>query len=461
MIHQRWCGIAEGNDDVALVEADRHVSFRELLEIEGDLASELQRRGVEAGDAVLAQLPNGLEFAASFLATARLGAVLVPVNPKLLESEISHYHSRIAPRVALSVESFPRERRRQEGVGRSARRDGGPYEGEAVFLSTSGSTGLPKIVPRTHTGLLFTVSAVASVLGLRSKDRFLGVAPFHHAHGFVNSLVLSLLSGACLATVPRFVPRATIELVRRLEITAILASPFVFAAIAESLEDGSELPSLRVCVSGGAALPTGVRQGFLDKTGLHIRELYGCSEAGTIGIQREGEVCAFRPNPGVDVRIVDESGGSLAAGSVGEVAARSPTVTPGYVGAGGAVDRFVDGYLLTGDFGYLDESGELILQGRKIAHLNVAGVKVDPVEIEKVLQEIPGVEQAYATAAPGPRGLEAIKAVIALRDGVEVSRRSILSYCRERLSEHKLPRLVEFVDRDSGDILGKARRVEG
>ncbi len=430
-------------------------------------------------DRVAIFLPNGGEFIAAFLAVVAAGAVAVPLSPHLRAEELGWYVEtlgirrvvapatgsgvweelaarfddlRILPGVGPIPEGETVKVREIRGVETA---DPDPW---AVFLSTSGSTGRPKIVPRRCGNLLSGAANVGAALGIRPSDRFLAVVPFHHANGFSNCMFLPLVRGAAIVTMDRFVPRRLPDVVRKHRVTVLIGSPFIFRVLIEQDAGPDVFRDVRIALSSGAPMAPGLIDRCRERLGIRVRQLYGSTETGTIAIEpADAEVrgAAGLPVPGVEVRILGEGGKALPGGEVGEVAVRSAAVMEGYVEGAGGEAPFQEGFLRTGDLGFLDARGILHLRGRIRRGINLCGIKVDPVEIERVIGELPSVRSVRVDGVADEDGMERIRARIRLIPGATPSRSDVVKQCRARLAEYKIPREIEFVESEAEDILGK------
>ena len=236
-------------------------------------------------------------------------------------------------------------------------------------------------------------------------------------------------------------------------VSVFVASPFIFSTVVDCVTDRSALSSVRTAISSGAAVPAPLAARFLEKTGVVIRELYGSTETGTIAIDG-------KPVESVELMIVDDNGAAVELGARGEVLVRSDIMSAGYLGeeAGGGLP-LRDGFYPTGDVGHVDGDGTLVLSGRRSLRLNIAGVKVDPVEIERVILDVPQVAQVAVSSVIGERGMEMIRARIVLRPHQDLRREALIEHCRKELAEHKVPRIIEVVGALHENIMGK--RVTG
>ncbi len=457
----------------AIIEAGREIPYDDLLDRCTQLARYLVRHAkVARGDRIALFMPNSLEFVMSLFAVLRAGGVLVPVNTRLRAPELRQYVQRMDLRgvitsatskdlwydvfdqdpsritcVAESFDDIVSYTSDSSGViGRDAdhRRIGADQD--AILLTTSGSTGVPQIVPRSHHNVASGVENVSRALRVEPTDRFLGVVPFYHANGLANGLLLPLSCGASIVVMPVFTPRAAFDAIERENITVQIGSPFIFGSMGEYDDRKDALRTVRLCISSGGRMPAEITQRFRDRFGIRIRQLYGSSEAGTIAIQYDEDLTdsrsVGRPLESVHVRVLGHDDADVTLGEAGEIVVKSAAMMSGYLDTEGNDELFHDGFYRTRDLGYVSAEGEIILTGRKTRLINVGGVKVDPVEIQNVLESHPQVTQAFVMGVQHRHGVELIKATIVAHDRVTVE--EIIGYCRTRLAEFKVPRVVEF-----------------
>ncbi len=475
---------ARNPDHPAIVDGDERITYGGLAQRINGIARWLEDSlRLRPGDVVAASLTNSWQFAACFFAISELGGVFMPCNPQWRAPELGGLAGRLRLRGVLTE---PQLRQEWDGVGETLAPasvytldDAAAWETDspprsvpapqslekapALYLITSGSTGLPKIVPRTHANLVAGARSSAGVLHIGPGRRFLGVAPFYHANGFHNCMLLALMNGASLVVVRHFLPAACAEQVHRDETDVLVGSPLVFRLLADRVSDPGLLAPLKTCISAGARLPQDEVERWKTRFGIRLRQLYGSSEANVISLDASDRdpppgpgFFVGTPIPGVEIRCLGPGGESMDRGVAGELAVRSPAVMSGYLGD---PDRnhqvFHQGFFRTGDIGYLDPHGNLYLTGRVGRVMNVSGTKVDPVEIEMALESLSGVSGCRVDAAPDGRGSEVIRARIAVRDGITLTRRDVIERCRERLAEYKLPRIIEFVEDLPLTISGK------
>jgi long-chain acyl-CoA synthetase len=469
----------------AVIEGATSVTYAELARRIGSLALELHERGVRPRDRVALLLPNGLSFVESYFAVATLGAVVVPLNDQYQQNELRLFLRECA--VSLLVTASDRESLCQEvlaGLERpctlirldahrtvpgasdgilAALAPGIRPERDPVMIQfSSGSTGRPKRIARTHANLLFELDSLVRTMGFSSEDRFLGVAPFSHVNGLMRSMLASLRVGAALYPLPAFDRQAVVDAVQRNELTVFIAVPFMFSVLAKSSFDRRpDLSSLRLCISASAAMPKRLNEQFRESFGFYVRQLYGSTETGTISVNLSPDIessleSVGRPISGVDVKVVAEDGHMLRAGETGEFAVRSPAAIERYEGGQAPDGAFRDGFFFTGDIGRSDGAGLLYLLGRKTSFINKGGYKIDPHEIEELLQSHPAVEEVAVVGVTTSYGDERVKAVVVAR--APCSEGELVEFCRGKIARFKIPSLIEFRDELPRSPAGKIRR---
>jgi len=284
--------------------------------------------------------------------------------------------------------------------------------------------------------------------------------PFYHSGGFINCLLMPLLSGATVVILQSFTPAAAEAALARERVQIMFGSPFIYSMLLESNASRASFASVQRAISGGAPMAQETVRRLEQQLGLRVRQIYGASEAGIIAFQpldtpfQPG--IAGRPVASAVVHILDERGERLGPGCAGEVAVGGPSVAAGYLDEPDLNRQlFRDGFFHTGDLGRLDDSGNLILCGRSKTVLNLGGVKVDPAEIEHALMELLAVRDCVVKGVADSRQGEIVAATIVVRPGCELSRQAVVAHCRLRLAEFKIPRRIEFVDSIAVDVTGK------
>jgi long-chain acyl-CoA synthetase len=461
-------------DRVALRLDQRAIMYGQLAEASERVAGLLAAHGIRPGDRVAIMLPNVREFAFVYYGVLRAGAVVVPMNPLLKAREVGYHLSDSGARlifawpvaaeevtasleraadttmVVVEPDSFAGLLASQERLGAVIDRSPGDT---AVILYTSGTTGQPKGAELTHGNLTSNVVVTQSdLLRLTRDDVVFGGLPLFHSFGQTCTLNASMAAGATLLLLPRFDAATAAGLLATYRATVFAGVPTMYAALM-GLPEAPELPALRVCVSGGAALPVEVLYRFEERFGCDVLEGYGLSETSPVasfnrpgGDRRPGSI-GYHVT-GVEMRVVDVSGRPVAAGEVGEIAIRGHNVMKGYWGkpdeTGAVLDG--DGWFRTGDMGRVDPDGFYYVVDRKKDLIIRGGFNVYPREIEEVLHEHPDVAGAAVIGIPHPEYGEEVGAAVALRPGARVTEVELRDFVKALVAPYKYPRRVWFVE---------------
>jgi long-chain acyl-CoA synthetase len=459
----------------ALVCGRLRLNWGELAERTGAGAASLAAAGIAPGDAVAVLLPGGTDLVLALLALLRLGAVAVPLDPAFTRAEVAFCARESGARAVIADEHgaalAPAALRRLTPDALTHRGDGhAPTppapDADAIVLFSSGCTGRPKRVPRTHRQLAAEAASVAGTMRITPEDTIVAGAPLWHAYGLGTCLMAALAGGAALA-LPERVP---LPLARRAVLRALTDAPAaVFATVPYGLRTLAEAPAaalgrVRLCFTAGNALPRAVFDAFASRHGIGPRQLYGCTETGaaTANLDRDpwaAVASVGTPLAGVAVTVVGADGQPVEAGRIGEVVISSPAMTAGYAGVSDAVNReaFPGRAFLTGDRGRIDAAGRLHLTGRRKLLIDVRGNKVDPIEVEDVLAVHPRVREVVVLGVPSDvDGEEMVKTVV-VPDG-RCGERELVRFCRERLAGYKVPQVVEFRDEIPRSPVGKVLR---
>lgn len=343
----------------------------------------------------------------------------------------------------------------------------------ALLLFTGGTTRTPKAAVGTHRALLIAATqlhAWASSLIVDWDDTGLLLMPLFHVYGNVGILGTALVGHYPLAVIPN--PRDLNDLlatIRKVRPAVLYGVPTLFIAVLNhpDVQAGKvDFKSIKVCASGAAPLLAETKQRFEALTGGRIMEAYGLTESmlgaaitPLLGTYKEG--AAGIPLPHVEMRIADaDTGeGSLPPGEVGEVLIRAPQLMQGYwQRPTETADAIRDGWLYTGDLGYMDEDGYLFIVDRKKDVIKPGGFQVWPREVEEVIASHPAVAEVGVAGVPDAYQGEAVKAWIVLRAGQQATADDIRAYCREKLAAYKVPKHVEFRDSLPKTMVGKVLR---
>ena len=469
----------------AIVDRERAVSYEVLQKSIISLAVKLRSMGIRRGDRVAVLLPNNLDFVRSYFAIVTLGAIVVPLNDHYQENELLYFledcgvsllitsrdFAELSHRV-ITVRQFPCKlffvedwvEDLEEEVGFLGDFKIELYpDSPVMYQFSSGSTGRPKRIARTHANLLFELDGFIQTLSITNEDRFLGVAPFSHVNGLMRSMMASIRAGATLYPLPKFERRTVAEAIGKSRISIFIAVPFMFSMLSQTtFRRRPDFSSLHLCVSASAPMPKKLNQEFYNNFGIYVRQLYGSTETGTISVNLSSNIeesleSVGTPIRGVEVGVFTEEGKVANVGEIGEFAVKSPAAIMGYEGLDEVnKEVFRNGYFLTGDLGRRDKDGLLYLVGRKKFFINKGGYKINPHEIEELLESHPKVHEVVVIGVPTSYGDERVKAVIV--PNASCTEEEIIEYCRGKIADFKIPSLLEFKDSLPKSPTGKIRR---
>jgi long-chain acyl-CoA synthetase len=476
-------------------------TYRELDELSGRFAAGLRAAGLGPGQVVAMQLPNIPHFLIGYFGALKAGLVVLPLNPLLVAPELEYHLTDSAASLLIGFEGMHAEAAKacettgvplylvslgdgplpdgtrsalalissaplEEPGGDVAARD---PDDTAVLVYTSGTTGRPKGAELTHFQLYMNSTVAGGLFGVRSDDVVLAVLPFFHVFGLSSVINVFVRHGGCLSIVPRFQPGAVLDVLEADRCTVIGGVPTMLHALAQLDISGRDLSALRVAVSGGASLAEDIMRTFEEKFGIEVLEGYGMTEtASSCSFNRPGDrkvLSIGKPMWGVRMRVVDRTGRPLPPGRehVGEIWIRGHNVMKGYLGRPEATaETLRDGWLHTGDLGFVDEDGFYFIVDRAKDLVIRGGYNVYPREIEEVLYAHPAISEAAVIGKPDERLGEEVVAVVALRPDASATAAEIIAYTRERLAAYKYPREIRFVAElpkgPSGKILKTALR---
>ncbi len=343
-----------------------------------------------------------------------------------------------------------------------------PIEDAAVILYTSGTTGRPKGAVLTHANLASNAHAVAEALDLKpATDRFLVVLPMFHAFAGTVGILTPLLAGAALVPVPRFDPQAITQAIAGHHATIFLGVPSLYAVLMRLDDDQvAQWRSVRLCISGGAALPQALMQAFEQRFQVPMLEGDGPTECGPVtavnrpeGPRKPGSIGP--PIPGVEMRIADPEGHWLPDGEHGEVCVRGPSVMRGYWNLPeDTAQSFFGDWFRTGDVGWRDADGCFYLVDRIKDLIISNGINVYPRIIEEMLVRHPSVAEAAVVGEPNRVHGEIPIAYVTSAPQQQADDAELKAWCRQHLGSHEIPRRIEVVDALPKNAAGKILKRE-
>jgi HIP---CoA ligase len=478
-----------------LVDGDLRLTFAELKARADGAAAALIASGIEPGDRVAIWAPNCAEWAITALGVHTCGAAVVPLNTRFKGEEAAYILERSGARALFTVTDFLDTDYvallRRAGVpstvddivvlrgsapdgtttwdsflARAAGVDAAAVEARAAavgpddlsdMLFTSGTTGKPKGAMLRHGASVRAYDSWATVVGLREGDRYLIVNPFFHAFGLKAGILAAILKGATIIPHPVFDVPSVMRRVTEENVSMLPGPPAIYQTILDHPDlDQFDMSSLRLAVTGAAAVPVEMIRRMREELAFEtIVTGYGLTE--TTGIatmcrhtddpETISKTCG-RPIPGLELRIVDDTGSDVAPGEQGEVLLRGYNVMTGYFADPAATAEAIDGdgWLHTGDVGVVDEHDNLRITDRTKDMFINGGFNAYPAEIEGILMAHPSVSQVAVVGIPDHRLGEVGMAFIVPRPGTTVDEAEVIAWCRERMANYKVPRRVEAID---------------
>jgi long-chain acyl-CoA synthetase len=474
----------------AVICGDTRLSFEQLGDEVSQVAVGLTEAGVVKGDRVCLYMINSAEFLISHYAAMKIGAICVSLSHMLKMDEVTSLVNDCKAKVVItdaalavnvpakseisSVETLVAVGDTPCDVTWEALHAEVPEgfatchtapDDPATIIYTSGTTGVSKGVVLTHGNLVSNTNATKYMCGMKGEDRALLFLPMSHSFA-QNFIMNSCMQAACTLVVQEgFVPDDVLAAVAAEKITRFYAVPAIYIVLLSRPDAVEAMKSVTYCFSAAASMPEKVAHQWKDAFGLDMHEGYGLTESTPFATYNHEIRHKFgsvgTPIMNVEVQIIGESGKKLPAGEPGEILIRGPNIMKEYFGKPKETKEAVtDGWLHSGDIGYLDDEGYLFLVDRLKDMINNSGFKVWPREVEEVLYHNPKVRECAVIGVPHEIYGETVKAVISIAPGVELTEDEVKSYVKEHLSDYKIPRVVEFMDELPKNATGKIMKRE-
>jgi long-chain acyl-CoA synthetase len=511
--------LARGPMQSAVLYSDQALTYRQLDELSDALAVWFSRQGIGQGDRIATILQNVPQFLIVLIAAWKLAAIPVPLNPMNRERELAvlfgdcspkaiichaenaisssralscnsttakthilltspilfHGHDDIPVPPCASVLGSPAPRNLTDAIQAHAGEKPVPVSvkgaDSAALIYTSGTTGVPKGAMLSHGNVAFSAQVFRDWIGFEGQGSILGVAPLFHVTGLIGHAVLALLAAKPLVLGYRFQAATMLKVIRESRPCFTVGSITAFLALM-NLPDTipSDFSSFKAVYSGGAAVPVSIVQEWETKFGCYIHNAYGLTESTSPAIlvpfgrrapvdQQHGALSIGVPVFNTEAKIVGEDGRPVPVGVSGEILLKGPQVMLGYWGKlQETAESLRNGWLWTGDIGYMDAQGWFYLIDRKKDMINASGYKVWPREVEDVLYSHPSVREAAVVGVQDPYRGETVKAVVSLKAGHSVTPDQLARFCKELLASYKYPRIINIVDELPKTASGKILR---
>ncbi len=487
-------------ENIAAILDDRKMSYAEMASAARRVANVLKAKGIGKGDKVALMIPNTPHFPVIYYGILHTGATVVPVNVLYKHYEIEHYLRDSEATAFFAFKMFEEEARTafQNVPGCKHFVVVGPMDwldkpevGEnfmhllmaadtefdtvqtmpddtAVLLYTSGTTGAPKAAELTHFNMFFNAYYCArEITKAKPGDVALVTLPLFHSFGQTCLMNACIIGGATMTMLPRFETEKAMQIIARdkVNLIALVPTMYFFILNTENWKD-YDFSSVRVAVSGGAALPGDVHRRFQERYGLCILEGYGLSETSPVAsFTLEGEEVRVgsigKPIWGVEMAVMRDDGTLAEDEEVGEIVIRGHNIMKGYYNRPEATrEAIVNGWFHSGDMGRRDKDGYYYIVDRKKDLIIRGGMNIYPREIEEVLYQHPKVLEAAVVGIPDPSRGEEVKVYVSPKEGAKLTPDEIVAFLQERMAKYKWPKVVEVMSELPKGPTGKILKRE-
>ncbi|MDX8360284.1 AMP-binding protein [Cytobacillus sp. IB215316] len=500
----------------------KEMTFRQVYDQSLSFANFLVDKGLKKGDRVSIMLPNCPQAVIGYYGVLLAGGVVVQTNPLYMERELEHQlidsgatfilcldllypkvmnvkgKSNIDHVIVTSIKDylpfpknmiFPYIQKKQSGIVVKIEENSktnlfknvlknydpkeinikfSPYEDLALLQYTGGTTGLSKGVMLTHMNLV-SETTMCNYWIYKSKkgnESVLGLLPFFHVYGMTTVMNYSIMYAAKMILLPKFDAQDTLKAIDKHKPTIFPGAPTIYIALLNHPKINEyDLSSIEACISGSAPLPVEVQEQFEKISGGRLVEGYGLTETSPAVIanmvwdkRKVGSIGV--PWPDTDAMILSmETGKSAEVNEIGEILVKGPQVMKGYWNRPEETEATLkDGWLYTGDLGYMDEDGFFFIVDRKKDMIIAGGYNIYPREIEEVLYENEKIQEAIVAGIPDPYRGETVKAYVVIKEGQHCTEEELDAYCRKHLAAYKVPRIYDFRDELPKTAVGKILR---
>jgi len=484
-------------DRVGFICGDGRLTYGQFDETVNRIAAGLEGEGVGRGDHVAVLLGSQIEFPLTFFALMKLGALMVPLNTRFKGEELAYEINDSESKVLIVDEEYwsfiDAARGRLKGIGRIFFNGAATPEGTmpfsqltehasspfkqavlsesdgAAIMYTSGTTGKPKGAVLHQRGLVVTAMLVSDFIQYRPGDKMICSIPLFHITGLSSVMLPPIFSAVACVYMKQFKTREFLEIMDREKVTHYMGVVnVVWLMINHGDFDKYDFSSFRTALFGGSfATEEMVRGIFAKLPGLQISVGYGLTESFAIVTSTPFEDAlrkinaVGKPLPTVEVRIVDDDGKELPREAIGEIVLKGPKVFKGYWKNPDATKAaVVDGWLLTGDLGKIDDEGFVYILDRKKDMINRGGEKIYSLEVENVISGHPKILDVAVVGVPDKIMGEVVKACVVLRPGENAAEEEIRQCCASCLADYKVPKFVEFMDALPRNPAGKVNKAE-
>ncbi|WHY78565.1 class I adenylate-forming enzyme family protein [Neobacillus sp. WH10] len=480
----------------AIYDLRQRKTYQQLKNDADLFAAALKKLGIRKADHIAVSLPNWYETVVIYFAAAKVGAVVIPFNPKYKSHEVDYILKNSSPKLLIATEEFEHNFGFNEALHmvqkavtvRFKHKNLHSYE-ELVSLKehetemanidvnhdlfcllyTSGTTGTPKGVMVTHRSVVQSARTIGRGMLCTQDDVFIISAPLFHIFGMAINMLCAAAVGSRMILQERFHPSETLELIEKEKVTIQQGVPTMFIKELEVEDfDRYDLSTLRAGLVGASPIPAKKVKEIRDRLGINLCQSFGITETVSVTMTPYGDTeqnvteTLGKAIPGVSLRIVDENRALLPPGEVGEIAIKSFGMMKGYYRMLEQTEQVLDdeGWFYSGDLGTLDQEGYLRFVGRKKEMIIRGGLNIYPQEIEAVLMKHPKVMEAAVVGLPDDVLGEVVCAVIRLKNGNVSSEEEIKSYLKDQIAIYKIPAKVLFTAEFPVTASGKIQKLK-
>lgn len=506
----------------ALYFMGKELTFTELYEQASKFANYLQGLGIKKGDRIAIMLPNSPQSVIAYYGSLMAGAIVVQTNPLYTERELEYQLNDSGAKIIVCLDilvprvtnvkkdtqleqmivtgikdylPFPKNliypfiQKKQYNMVVKVEESADthvwtgimdkvqaeyeevyvdPVEDVAILQYTGGTTGYPKGVMLSHRNLVANAKMCEAWIYKMKKgeDIILGVLPFFHVYGMTAVMNISIFTASKMILLPKFDAGDVLKTIHKQKPTVFPGAPTIYIGLLNHADlNKYDLSSVNACISGSAPLPVEVQEKFEKVTGGKLVEGYGLTESSPVThanfiYEKRVSGSIGVPWPDTDAKILNmETYEEVEPGEIGELAVKGPQIMMGYWNRPEDTENTLkDGWLLTGDLGYMDENGYFFIVDRKKDMIIAGGYNIYPREVEEVLYEHEAIQEVVVAGVPDPYRGETVKAYVVLKEGYRVTEEELNTFCREKLAAYKVPRIYDFRDELPKTAVGKILR---
>lgn len=468
-------------EKIAVIDRSEEYSYEELDQLICKYAGIFVNMGVEKGDRVAMAIGNTTDFITTFYALAKIGVVIILANVNFTAQEVYNMYKDFPFKAAIVDDNLlnnykqlkqhlvdmlsTSEIKSKKNVASLNKVVDIKPDSIFTYQVSSGTTGVPKGVLRTIDQVYQENLNLNNTAKFEENEIVFLLCPAYHEYGFIGGIISPLLSGATTMLMGKFMPNAALRMIEKHKVSRLIAVPFMYGLLLKAPISKLQIESLgkiKYLFCSGDKLPEQIEDGFREKFCANLRQFYGSSESGAIAIDidkknENSKRSLPKPIDNVKIEIIDNNGNVLPSMETGEIKVISKSVFVKYNNNEEETNQCKqDGGYLTGDRGFLDESGRLHFQGRKKDIIITAGINVNPTEVENVLRGHAAVDDVAVYGMEDALIGEYIEAAVVVNEEIEIE--NLIEYCKTNMAHFKVPRNIKKVDVIPRTSSGKIKR---